>query len=155
LLFDLKCYKPVILFYFELNALTLFVFCIFFWLLFFHKFEIVLYYKKQKQQQLLFFNFKEKLNQQENLNYLEDFRVHSPNFFVHAFYDLFQELETLFTLNNLDLNFSERQILAYCLMGYTYKEIAQFTNSSFKSVESKKYRLKQKLERVNLLFILN
>ncbi|MFN7776294.1 helix-turn-helix transcriptional regulator [Flavobacterium sp.] len=58
-------------------------------------------------------------------------------------------------MNNLDLNFSERQILAYCLMGYTYKEIAQFTNSSFKSVESKKYRLKQKLERVNLLFILN
>ena len=153
--FDLKLEWPIIPLYFDLNALTLFAFCCFFWILFYQKFEIALFFRKQKQQQLLFFNLKEKLNDKETLQYLEDYRTQSPNLFVKLFYELFHELEELFTKNELELNYSERQLLAYFLLGFSYKEIAQYTKTTLKSIESRKYRLKHKLEQANLLFILN
>ncbi len=68
----------------------------------------------------------------------------------NAFYIKFVELNPKLyqQLNNFEpkLSDSEIKFCSYLSMKYTVKEIALYTNTSIKSVESKKYRLKKKLK---------
>jgi len=65
--------------------------------------------------------------------------------FLERFKDVFSEHITKLTTTYPDLTLSDLEILAYFRLNYTAKDIARFTNSSVRSIESKKYRVRKKL----------
>ncbi|UPQ78196.1 hypothetical protein M0M57_11235 [Flavobacterium azooxidireducens] len=65
--------------------------------------------------------------------------------FLERFRDVFSEHINKLTNTYPDLTLSDIEILAYFRLNYTAKDIARFTNSSVRSIESKKYRLRKKL----------
>lgn len=65
--------------------------------------------------------------------------------FLERFKDVFSEYITKLTTTYPELTISDLEILAYFRLNYTAKDIARFTNSSIRSIESKKYRIRKKL----------
>lgn len=51
----------------------------------------------------------------------------------------------LITMSEVPLNVSELKLCAMLKLGFSTKQIAIYTNSTIKSVEGKKYRLRKKL----------
>ncbi len=80
------------------------------------------------------------------------------NAFYLKFVEVFPDLYDILIRMQPQLSDSEIKFCMHLRMGYSTKEIAIYTNSSIKSVESKKYRLRRKLNdssNVALLTTLN
>ncbi|RAK19816.1 hypothetical protein B0I03_10978 [Flavobacterium aquaticum] len=65
--------------------------------------------------------------------------------FLERFKDVFSDHINKLTSTYPELTLSDIEILAYFRLNYTAKDIARFTNSSVRSIESKKYRVRKKL----------
>ena len=65
--------------------------------------------------------------------------------FLERFKDVFSDHINKLTSTYPELTLSDLEILAYFRLNYTAKDIARFTNSSVRSIESKKYRVRKKL----------
>lgn len=78
----------------------------------------------------------------QDLNYLAENR--SPSFYT-KFCSTYPHFIESLKREEYNLNKSEKEICAYVFLNYTTKDIAKHTNSSLKSVESKKYRIRKKL----------
>lgn len=123
---------------------------------------IIYYWRKSKKRQSI-----EDESNFEILDLKNDYEVANSNFkdtipieailelkniaekdnklFLERFKDVFSEHITKLTTSYPDLTLSDLEILAYFRLNYTAKDIARFTNSSVRSIESKKYRVRKKL----------
>ena len=78
----------------------------------------------------------------QDLNQLAENK--SPSFYIKFCSTYPHFIETL-KKEEYNLNKSEKEICAYIFLDYTTKDIALYTNSSVRSIESKKYRIRKKL----------
>ncbi|WP_313385187.1 hypothetical protein [Chishuiella sp.] len=82
----------------------------------------------------------------ENLQELIDSLQLNDSIFVDKLSKLFPDfLEKVKLQSSSKLNVSDLKYCGMLKLGFTTKQIALYTNSSIKSVESKKYRLRKKL----------
>lgn len=85
-----------------------------------------------------------------NLNYdkmleLKKIAETTPNFFYQNFVSIYPSfIDKLKDYNN-NLIISELEICAYLFLNYNTKDIARYTKSSIRSIESKKFRIRKKL----------
>lgn len=85
----------------------------------------------------------------EKLIELKKIAETTPNFFYHNFISLYPSfIDRLKNCSN-DLILSELEICAYSFLNYSTKDIARYTKSSLRSVESKKFRIRKKLSLQN------
>ncbi|CAM3162678.1 hypothetical protein DRF59_11325 [Chryseobacterium flavum] len=82
----------------------------------------------------------------EQLNQLTELAIENEQ----AFYTMFQEIYPHFIENMLakypKLSTADLRLCAYLKMNFDTKQIASFTNSTIRSVDAKKYRLRKKLD---------
>lgn len=81
-----------------------------------------------------------------DLEELVELSQSNTNAFYIKFVDAFPNLYNALVSFEPELSDSEIKFCMYLKLGYSTKEIAIYTNSTIKSVESRKYRLKRKLK---------
>lgn len=82
------------------------------------------------------------VNQIQELNDLA--KTNSPAFFT-TFCLIYPQLIETLKREEYNLNQSEIELCAYIFLNYTTKDVARFTTSSIRAVESKKYRIRKKI----------
>ena len=117
--------------------------------------SIILYskFKKEKQERIKnekVFNermddFKIDENKRKSFEEVINFAIQNNSLFLEKFKNIFPEfIEKLLKIAP-SLNKTDLQFCALLKLGFATKEIATYTNTSVRSVEAKKYRLRKKL----------
>jgi DNA-binding CsgD family transcriptional regulator len=91
---------------------------------------------------------KSKINSDDDIKLIElkNIAEKNPNLFYIKFsknYPLFIEF---FKEKYPDLNINEIETCLFFILNYSAKDVARFTNNSVRAIESKKYRIRRKLE---------
>lgn len=89
---------------------------------------------------------KDEENLSQDLDELIQLSQNNANAFYLKFIEVFPNLYDTLVKLQPKLSDSEIKFCMYLKLGYSTKEIAIHTNSTIKSVESKKYRLRRKLK---------
>lgn len=103
--------------------------------------------KKDLDKRIIFNNIienKKQINEQDIL-LLNELAVKKSNLFFLKFTQLYPSFINNIQNNYPQLQQNELEICAYLKLNYTTKEIAKYTNSSVRSIEAKKYRIRKKM----------
>lgn len=110
-----------------------------------HDLFLKLYQLKSKEYERLITISKHRDVTTAEIEELNDLAVKKSPAFYDKFCIAYPELIKVLENEELGLSNSEIQICAYIVLNYSTKDISRFTNSSIKSVESKKYRIRKKI----------
>lgn len=103
--------------------------------------------KRDLDKRIVFNNIIENrkhVNEQDILS-LNELAVKKSNLFFLKFTQLYPSFINNIQNNHPQLQQNELEICAYLKLNYTTKEIAKYTNSSVRSIEAKKYRIRKKI----------
>jgi len=103
--------------------------------------------KRELDKRIIFNNIIENrkhINEQDIL-LLNELAVKKSNLFFLKFTQLYPSFINNIQNNYPQLQQNELEICAYLKLNYTTKEIAKYTNSSVRSIEAKKYRIRKKM----------
>lgn len=129
--------------YYGIGFIVLIPLCIFIFM------EVILKNKKKKIKNALHEKSKEldfiKRKVDENKEHLLYLATQNDPVFIIKFKELYDDFYTELLSEYPQLNINDMKFIAFVKLSFCNKDIASFTNVSVRTVESKKYRLRKKL----------
>jgi hypothetical protein len=84
-------------------------------------------------------------NRKHHVDFLIELAISNSPLFFSKFYEMFPQFLQNIQLISTDISYHELRYLAFFKLDFTTKEIAIYTKSTVRAIESRRFRLRKKL----------